>query len=177
MAVRTIGRIVGLIGVVAVVVRLSSACGPSSCDPEEFDLEDAKVLVARALPGETLEAGCFKPGVRVIASEVELQQLYQDVGLLVVADGGPSKLSSGDYPVVDFSHERVVVSEATAGEGIQWAVAQGDTAVVGLAGCRTSRASSLCTVTLGAVDALVTRVESRTCNNVLCGQVTPKRGR
>lgn len=139
---------------------LAPGCTSSECTPENHDLGEAPRLTLRMLPGRsTTDGPCAKDGLRVLTSEAELQQAYEPLGI---------KPGDESYPVVDFARERVIVNESSRTEGLSWAVQQGDTAVVGLLGCGLAPPVT-CAVQLGAVTALVTRVESRTCEPVRCG--------
>src|SRR5262249_23591463 len=94
----------------------------------------------------------------VISSDEELHKFYDALG-----DASPA-----GYPAVDFSHERVIVREGPSDGAIAWAVAQGDTCVIGLLGCAGYTALA-CSTDVIAISALVTRAESRTCPPVSCG--------
>lgn len=138
------------------------ACtGTSPCTPEEHGLEGATRLALRVLPGrDGTGSACVADRVALIASEAELRTLYEGLGV-----------APADVPAVDFSRERVIVSESSKNEGINWAVVRGETGVVGLLGC-TVPSSSTCVTQVRAVSSLITKVDSRTCDPVHCGQPT-----
>jgi hypothetical protein len=157
----------GFVGATGLVVAYSmfaanGACGPTPCTPDEQGLGDATFLTIRQLSGPPAKPGaCAHPRIDVISSGDELQQVYDELGFTPSdADGGAAS--------VDFTRERVIVREGVSGEGISWAVAQGDTGYIGLLACgRADR--SACTVNIIAVPALINRAESRTCDRVGCG--------
>ncbi len=136
------------------------ACtGTSPCTPEEHGLEGATRLALRVLPGhEATGAACAADRVALIASEAELRTFYEGLGL-----------APADQPTVDFSRERVLISESSKNEGINWAVLRGQTGVGGLLGC-TVPSPSTCVTQVRAVSSLITKVESRTCDPVHCGR-------
>ena len=120
------------------------------------------------LPGQANGDGpCANPGVRLIASDAELEELYESLGV---------EPGTSDYPSVDFSRERVVVNETSRSEGVQWAVREGDTLVVGLLGCGLVQTATCVTQAI-AVPSAAASVESRRCTAVRCGQppITPRR--
>lgn len=132
--------------------------GTSPCTPEEHDLEGATRLALRVLPGRESSSACAEARVALIASEAELRTFYEGLGV-----------APADQPTVDFSRERVIVSESSKNEAINWAVVRGETGVVGLLGC-TLPSRSTCVTQVRAVSSLITKVESRTCDPVHCGQ-------
>ena len=143
----------------------SGGCGPTPCTPDENGLGEATLLTRRDLPGRPSVAGhCTRPRVEVIASDSELRRFYDE--LAAAPDGGaPTAI---EYPSVDFTRERVIVREGSGTEGVSWAVAQGETGVLGLLSCGGLQAAS-CVVNVIAVPALITRAETRTCDPVGCG--------
>jgi len=163
------------------IVGVGPACGTTACTPDEHDLGEAPSLTLRALPGRTTYDGpCATSRTMVISSEAELRAYYESLGVVAQADGAPPPLPAIEYPTVDFSQERVVVSESSMGEGMVWAVRQQDSVVVGLLGCGASAAApTTCVIQLAAVPALVTKAESRKCGAVGCGQpqAAPTRAR
>ena len=149
------------------LLSVTAACEPGACTPEEQGLDDTVRLAPRELPGRAAKAGaCTAVRLEVITSDSELHRLYGELGI----GGGEG---SGDYPNVDFSRERVIVREGAAGETIAWAVARGDTAVLGLASCAGQRPPPSCVVNVIAVAAPITRVETRTCEPVGCAPPRP----
>lgn len=161
-----------LVGSVAVVVgAVACTTSASPCTPEEHGLGGAIALTPRPLPGRPAVPGeCARARIEVLSSDAELSALYEELGInagATVSDGG-----AVEYPVVDFSRERVIVREGVGTEAISWAVANGEIGVLGLLSCTGPQAPS-CVVNVIAVEAAITRVESRTCDPVRCGLPRP----
>ena len=155
-----------LITLVGLVAGTGIGCEPAQCTPEEYGLADATRLTPRKLENHTVsfERACAKAGVRMIGSEAELRAFLDE---LAVATN-----RAATYPTVDFTRERVVVREGVIGEGIAWAVAKGETGVVGLLECGGS-ARFTCSVDIVAVPAVLTGIDARKCNPVACGTTQP----
>jgi hypothetical protein len=149
---------------VGAVLGSGGGCGATPCTPEEQGLGSATPLTIRQLPGRPTTSGaCAHPRLEVISSQEELQRLYEELGVVASESS-----DAGDSSLVDFTRERVIVREGISGEGISWAVQRGETGYVGLLACGDATRSS-CIVNVVAVPALITRVESRTCDAVACG--------
>lgn len=161
----------------ALAAAAAGACtSTAQCTPEEYGLENATRLTTRELPApETTESECPNPRVEIVGSDAELRALYDRLGMFTSSSESAPGEEPAEYPSVDFSRERVIVREGHADEGISWAVADGDTATVGLLGCMRTGPMGMCSVTLLAVPALVTQVESRTCDPVRCGAPSNRR--
>ncbi len=157
-----------LTGAVVTATAGAQGCGDTSCTAENHGLGDAPALALRTLPGKVnTEVPCAAEGVRLLASEAELQALYDTL-----------EVAPENRPVVDFARERVIVNETMKSEGLNWAVQRGETAIVGLLGCGFHQGTT-CVIQVSAVPALVTGVEARTCDPVRCGtpRLTPPRRR
>jgi hypothetical protein len=149
-------------GALAVALSTSACEDHAACTPEEKGLGNAATLAIRHLgvtPGRG--SACERPRIEVVASAADLERTYADL-----RDGG---LDGGDT-AVDFARERVIVRQGVYGQGISWAVAQGETAIVGLLACKSTRVDSpACYEEVIAIPAVVTRVEARSCDPVGCG--------
>ena len=145
----------------------------TSCTPEDYDLASATRLAVRELPGRARTPGkCEKERLDVVGSDADLRRLYEELGLLALPDGAPPEAGPIEYPAVDFGRERVIVREGAGNQAISWAVADGETGVLGLLSCGTPQAPS-CVVNVIAVPAPIARAETRTCDPVGCGRPHP----
>jgi hypothetical protein len=156
----------GVLGTFAVIAVASSALGCESdptCSAEDHGLGSARKLTVRELPTAVAKPGpCATSRLDVLGSQAELDAAYADLGL------------SGDGVSVDFARERVILREGVPTQSIAWASAKEDTAVLGLVACLNATTSPSCIVNLVAVPALVTRVETRSCDPVRCGSPPPR---
>jgi hypothetical protein len=151
----------------AAVLATSSACGLDECTPDDFELGDATRLPLRTLPGLTYTGACKHPRLAILSSEEELRAFYEELRVAPSHDGG-TDTAEIKFPAVDFTRERVLVSESDSGESMGWAVARNDTAFVGLLRCR-GTSEPTCVVRVATVSSLATSVESRKCEPVACG--------
>ena len=144
----------------AVVAPL--ACSSSaSCEPTTFGLQSSRALVIRALTsGALFQSSCVTTRFDVISSQADLDALYVSLSVDTSADAGK---------FVDFATERVVVREGSADEGISWGVDANGVGVFGILSCGSTNRQPTCATVVVAVDALIVRAETRTCDPVGCG--------
>jgi hypothetical protein len=165
---------VAVVAVVCVGVGAGPACGSTpTCEPSDFGLASATRLAPRQLASsEATDQPCTNPRLAVISSEADLRKLYAEIHVAPATDGGAPDSGAADPSTIDFSREHVFVREGPADEGVSWAVAQGDGAVVGLLSCAlTGRRAPSCITTVMTVPAAVAHVESRTCDPVPCASI------
>ena len=152
---------------IAGAMASSSACEHDICSPDDFGIEEPQLLL-RALPGIDYAGECKRPRLALISSEEDLRALYDELKLF------DPRVSAAEVPTVDFTRERVLLTESDSGEGIQWAVARNQAAIVGLARCLLPANEPRCVVQVRTVPALVSSVESRTCDPVRCSPLRQK---
>jgi hypothetical protein len=132
-----------------------SCASVEKCEPATFGYADAQRVKFRVLPApDAKPEACARARTDVIAAAEDLNQLYKELNL--------------SSPDVDFTRERVIVREGPAG-GTVWAVAAGETAILGLRACEESALGSSCVVEIVAVESIVRGAETRTCEPVFCG--------
>lgn len=151
-----------LFAVLTGLALCEAGCEPSACTPDDQGFGDAQRLAIRPLDKRSSSVACASPRVEVLASEEELRRLFDLLGPNTDGGAGP--------PAVDFARERVIVRESPSGESMSWAVAEGETATVGVLACvRPPQTPPSCLVEIIAVPSIVTRVDAKRCTAVACG--------
>jgi hypothetical protein len=127
-----------------------------SCEPSTFGLSDAQRVRFRDLPSpDPKSEECTRARLEVLATQAEVNRAYSEYGVQPA-------------PEVDFTRERVILQEGSPG-GVTWAVASGETGIIGLRSCAVNAAQPLCIVRFVAVEAIIRQAETRTCQPVPCG--------
>jgi hypothetical protein len=160
----------GALSFTAVPVSSFVACAPeqSVCTPDNTGHGGQRTLTRRDLPGVADKPTC-NPHVEAIATADDLRRAYEAEGLPVAdPDGGASAPGAIALPAVDFTRESVILREATDAQPIVWMVVTGSTATVGTQGC-VGAGTGACVVQLIAVDALLTKADGYSCEDLRCG--------
>ena len=148
------------------------ACAPeqSACTPESSGHGGERTLVRRDLQGVADKPMC-NPHVEAIVTADDLRRAYEASGQPISdPDGGASAPGAIGLPAVDFTKESVILREATDAQGVAWMVVTGTTATVGTQGC-VGAGSGACVVQVVAVDALLTKADGYSCENIRCGGI------
>jgi hypothetical protein len=146
------------------------ACAPeqSVCTPESTGHGGQRTLTRRDLPGVADKPSC-NPHVEALSTADDLRRAYEAVGQPISdPDGGVSAPGAIALPAVDFTTESVILREDTDGPGVAWMVVTGSTATVGTQGC-VGAGTGTCVVKLVAVDALLTKADGYSCEDIKCG--------
>jgi hypothetical protein len=126
------------------------------CEPATFGHSDSQRVRFRELPGPSARSeSCARVRIEVLATQADVNRAYGEVGFQ-------------PPPEVDFTRERVILREGPPG-GPTWAVAAGETGVIGLRSCAVNAEQKLCVVSFVAIEAPIRQAETRTCEPVPCG--------
>lgn len=146
------------------------ACAPEQtvCTADNSGHGGERPLVRRDLPGIADKPTC-NPHVQAIGSVDDLRRAYEAEGLPIAdPDGGASAPGAIALPAVDFTKESVIVREATDAQPVAWMAVTGSNATIGTQGC-VGAGTGACIVQFFAVDALLTKADGFSCEDVKCG--------
>ena len=172
---RSLRAVLLLVTTAALDALIAPACAsePVACSPTSSGFGDQRPVIRRDLPGLDDKAAC-NPHVELLHSADELRAAYQRVGVAIASDSGPSTPGAIALPAVDYTKETVVFREEQLRHPPSWVVAKDATVTVGSQGCAAS--NEACVVAVFAIDALVTKAEAYTCEEITCAGGVVGRG-
>jgi hypothetical protein len=142
------------------VIAASASCGNQpSCSAEKSGFSSSEEVTPRALPSRAADQNACNPHLTLVTNADDLAKAYAALSLEEDAGVAP--------PAVDFTHETVVVREDTLAQGVSWVAVRGSVVTLGLQGCLTP--ADGCTTTIFAVPAVVTSINTQSCDPVSCG--------